>query len=169
MLLSSFKRPVACFKGQRVGNPQPPQVSSFVGSSNEATFDLEGIRCDALTLIDTGSMISTISESFAFRAKLTVLLLQNLIRIEGAGRHQIQYLGYVKFSVCLPELNKFFDVLFLVVPGTPYHGRVPVLIGSSSFSEAVSRDQRLWSPWRLAMQSYRSEKIWSQIRYCRFW
>ena len=69
-------------------------------------------------------MISTISESFALRAKLTVLPLQDLIRIEGAGGHQIQYLGYVKSSVCLPELNKIFDVLFLVVPDTPYqvHG-----------------------------------------------
>ena len=99
IFLSSFKRPVACFKGQKVGNsqPQPPQVSSFVGSSNEATIDLEGIRCNAL--IDTGSMISTISESFALRAKLTVLPLQDLIHIEGTGGHQIQYLGYVKSSV----------------------------------------------------------------------
>ena len=109
----SFKRPVACFKGQRVGNPQLTQVSSFVGFSNEATIDLEGIRCNAL--IDTGSMISTISESFALRVKLNVLPLQDLIRIEGAGGHQIQYLGYVKSSVCLPELNKFFDVLFTLL------------------------------------------------------
>ena len=107
-------------------------------------------------------MISTISESFALRAKLTVLPLQYLIRIEGAGEHQIQYLGYVKSSVCLPELNKFFDILFLVVPDTPYHGRVPVLIGtnmlSSSFSEAVSSDQRLSNPWRLAMQSLTGQR-----------
>ena len=80
---------VLVLKGQRVGNPhpQPPQVSSFVVFSNEATIDIEGIRCNAL--IDTGYMISTISESFAHIAKLTVLPLQDLIRIEGARGHHI--------------------------------------------------------------------------------
>ena len=60
--------------------------------------------------------------------------------------HHIQYLGYVKSSITLPELNTIFAVLFLVVPDTMYHERVPVLIGtvlSAGFSESVGSDERL--------------------------
>ena len=165
--LSDFKLPVACFKGQRAGSRQhkPPPVSSLVGSSNEAGIEVEGIKCNAL--INTGSMVSTISHSFSLKTKLIVYPLQDLIHVEGAWGQHIQYLGYVKSSITLPELNTIFDVLFLVVPDTMYHERVPVLIGtnvlSAGFSESVGSEERLSSPWR-SRRSRRSEEIRRQSR-----
>ncbi len=92
---------------------------------------LDGRTCTAL--LDTGSMVSTISAGLAQELQLEVAPLEGLLRVEGAGGHSLQYLGYVEARTELPGFAPL-DALFLVMPDTAYHGRVPVLLGTNVLS-----------------------------------
>ena len=74
-------------------------------------------------------MVSTISESLVSKLKLQVKALDDLIRIEGVGGHNIQYLGYVEAEIKFADLPVASTcALFLVVSDTVYHNSVPVLV-----------------------------------------
>ena len=55
-----------------------------------------GNNCPICALLDTGSMVSTIAERFVPKLKFYVKPFGDLIRVEGAGGHSIQYSGYVE-------------------------------------------------------------------------
>ena len=58
-------------------------MERLVGNSNEVDIELEGKSVTAL--LDTGSMISTISASMATNAELQCHRLDNLLQVEGEG------------------------------------------------------------------------------------
>ena len=63
--------------------------------ANQCMVHIEGHPCKGL--IGTGSMVTTIGESF-YKKCLTncpILPIGNLLRVEGAGGQAIPYLGYV--------------------------------------------------------------------------
>ena len=102
-----------------------------MGSPNETIAAVNGISC--LTLVDTGSMVSTVSEVF-WRQKLSDVQLKpigDLLHIEGAAGQAVPYLGYIEVSVNIPEISQEQDCLILVVPQTNYSSRVPLLIGTN--------------------------------------
>ena len=81
------------------------------------------------TLLDTGSMINTISEKLAQSLGIDCQPLGGLLCVEAANGNFLQYLGYVEASIKLPSLeNSTMDVLLLVVEDTRYNESVPVLI-----------------------------------------
>ena len=125
-----------------------------MGESNEVGIVIEGKS--SLALLDTGSMVSTVSQSLVSELNLNIQPLNQLLRVENAGGHQLQYLGFIEASTYFPDLTVgSVDVLFLVVPDTKFHAKVPVIIGTnvlrSGISEGHSGD--IPSPWRLAFQS----------------
>ena len=85
-----FKLAKACCGGLTAGqtsaSPQT-KVTCLVGQANEVH------NSPTCPLLDTGSMVSTIAESFVHKLKLDVKPLGDLIRVEGAGGHSIQYSG----------------------------------------------------------------------------
>ena len=109
------------------------QSENLVGTANEARVLLENVRCNAL--LDTGSQVSTLAESF-YRKHFSHLPLEDcslLLRIEGAGGHTIPYLGYFVVTV---QLNgtAAVDVPVLVVHDTEYHSSVPFLLDKRTSS-----------------------------------
>ena len=109
-----------------------PRVSTLVGSANETHVLIEGVRTQAL--LDTGSSVSTISQSF-YETHLSHLPLQpvkTLMSLECADGSALPYLGFIACELQVHGISdkpEALDSLFLVVNNTSYHKTVPVLIG----------------------------------------
>ena len=72
-----------------------PRVSTLVGSANETHVHIEGVRTQAL--LDTGSSVSTISQSF-YETHLSHLPLQpvkTLMSLECVDGSALPYLGFI--------------------------------------------------------------------------
>lgn len=102
----------------------------LVGDENVSNIKIDNV--ETFCLMDTGSVISTVSEEF-YRQYLESTEIQPLTdfvgKFESATGDGLSYLGYLK---CTIELNKrIISVLMLVTPTTNYSRRVPVLIGTN--------------------------------------
>ena len=118
----------------------------LVGPSCEVAVTLEGRSCQAL--LDTGSMVSTVTYSLSHQLKLDIHPMDHLLRVEGVGGQMFQYMGYVIARVQLPDINQEVDAMFLVIPDIGYNCTTPVLIGTNILqhlhsSESVSHEY----PW----------------------
>ena len=56
--------------------------------------------------------------------------LNNLVRVEGAGGHQLTYLGYVEVKLATSSGTSVWAPV-LVAPKTEYNTRVPVILGTN--------------------------------------
>ena len=116
-------------------NPDP--LLRLIGPANEATIIIEGQEFKAL--IDSGSQLSTISESLVTALELPVHKLNTLIEAEVSGGGTIPYVGYVEARLKIPGIkvmNK--DSLFMVSNNSPYMERVPIQLGTLHIREAIS-------------------------------
>lgn len=136
---------------------------NLVGNSNETIIDLEGQPCHAL--LDTGSSVSLISETFFRTYKIPLQPLHGLLDIEGAAGQKLSYLGYVCMDLTLSwEKGSIKQpCLFLVTPDTKYSERVPVLLGTNILWALMEQCQqhcgvrflqtsKLGTPWQLAFR-----------------
>ena len=134
-----FKPTVAAVEGQTAATAfqmteQSP--NKLVGNVNEAHVSFDGHQCTAL--LDTGSMVSTVSETF-YNSYLTdnpLLAIDDLLRIECADGQLLPYLGYIETELSMLEQEEGGEVstitfLCLVVPDTAYNTEVPVLLGTN--------------------------------------
>ena len=103
-----------------------PDVLGLVGPSSEVVVKLEGRSCQAL--LDTGSMVSTVTYSLSKQLKLPIHPMDHLIRVEGVGGHLLQYSGYVIAKVQMPDIDQEVEAMFRVVPDIGYNCATPVLI-----------------------------------------
>lgn len=132
----------------------------LIGEANEADILLDGINCCAL--LDTGSSVSTLCESFYKRLSgVTLEPLQEILNIEGAAGQKLPYLGYVSMSLQIPSMNALEqECLFLVTPDTRYSEQVPVLLGTNILCPLMEECQQHYgvrylqndcieTPWKL--------------------
>ena len=86
----------------------------LVGDTNESDVLVEGV--DTHCLVDTGSMVSTISETFFnhhLRSFYDLQPLTNLLSVEVGGGHLLQYLGYVDWPFSSQKMFLVTEVLRL--------------------------------------------------------
>lgn len=137
--------------------------SKLVGAANESMVFIEDV--EARCLVDTGSQLTTIAESF-FKTQLNHLCIRPLSDIFGseeftmksAGGHSLPYLGYVEARIAIPGVQGVLEILLLVVPDTDYSRRVPVLIGTNvmryldraTILEAAENE--IVRPWQMALR-----------------
>ena len=137
-------------------NPSPKfndtGVLGLVGPSCEVLVQLEGKSCKAL--LDTGSMVSTVTYSLSQQLKLPIHPMNHLIQVEGVGGQLLQYMGYVIAKVQLPDINQEVEAMFLVVPDVGYNCTTPVLIGTNILKHLHSSNA----------MSYRYQ--WSSVFKC---
>ena len=120
----------------RAGTSDEDQLSQrMVGPANVVSMEVEGIGCDAL--VDTGSMVTTVAESF-WRSKLKSIPLhplKDLIHVEGANGLEIKYLGFVEvtfqFGNGVAGLEQAHKAPVLVVVHTQYNDKVAFIIGTN--------------------------------------
>jgi transposase InsO family protein len=141
----------SAFGSQRVsrnGENPKPIIEQLVGDANITQISVQGHP--ASCLLDTGSMVSTISDDFCRTLGLEITPISDLISLESAGGHSLPYLGYTECTLSLPEpICVTTQALFLVVPSTTYHTKVPVLIGTNVLSTVVPKDDGNTS-WHMA-------------------
>jgi transposase InsO family protein len=139
-------------------------MKRMVGESNEAYISLNGKG--GMALIDTGSSVSSISQSFydAEFSDVPLKSLQEIIMIEGASGHYVPYSGYVELKLDIASNLFDKDCLFLVVKDTNYSAEVPVLIGTNilgplhnqmreKHGDRYIQTANLTTAWQLAFHS----------------
>ena len=139
----------------------------LVGTSNETDIEIGGHECRAL--LDTGSCVSIISESY-WRDNMgdqhPLNPIQDFIHIECADGKPLPYLGYisteVRISTGIPKSSSV-TCLLLVTPDTKYASQVPVILGTNimgeflreckdNFGNQYLQRANLHVPWFLAFR-----------------
>ncbi|VDI19091.1 Hypothetical predicted protein [Mytilus galloprovincialis] len=79
-------------------------TEGLLGSPNEVTVVINGLQ--AAALLDTGSTVSTVSQSFhrQYLADSPIQTLNQILNIECADGQNMPYLGYISADLQLPEL-----------------------------------------------------------------
>ena len=95
----------------------------------------------ASALLDTGSNVSTVSESF-YRKHLShhdLYSLTNVLKIECADGQSLPYLGYIHTSIsaAVTGSQQAIQCLVLVCPDFEYSKSTPLLLGTNFLSEAM--------------------------------
>ena len=108
-------------------------IDRMVGSTNVSSILIQNQHVDAL--IDSGSMVTTISESGYnnLKVKPTLNNLDQLgLEISVADGSSLKYMGYIECSLTLPFLTKSsYDIPVLVVPDTDFNYKCPVIVGTN--------------------------------------
>ena len=73
------------------------QTYQLVGQANEVDLIVGDTHCTAL--LDTGSMVSTISADTCRNMNLEIQPLDEIIQLESAGGHKLSYLGLVQIDI----------------------------------------------------------------------
>ena len=142
--------------GLKYYNPNP--WARILGRTNETDVEIDGIISKAL--IDSGAMISMMSRGYCDEHGYEIQPLDHLVPIEGSGRADIPYLGYVEVRMPILGIHSFDrNVLMLISHTTThYHQRVPIQVGShiiDQVTSCISEDelQSLSQSWKLAYMS----------------
>ena len=96
---------------------------------------------EVLSLLDTGSCISSIGQSF-YESNLKhppLLPMSDILNVECADGQQLPYLGYISTMMTSPGIPQCSEkaCLFLIVPDTNYNLKVPALIGTNILDKIV--------------------------------
>lgn len=137
----------------------------MVGECNEVAITIAGKSVSAL--LDTGSTVSTVSESF-YKCHLPHLELQSLtevLDIECASGTSLPYLGFIEAEIGnVPGMDlKNRTFLLLVVPDSRYNSQVPILLGTNilipamntckqRYGERYLQNHKLDTPWYLTFR-----------------
>ena len=136
----------------------------MIGPENEGFINISGT--DTRGLIDTGSMVSSVSESF-YNELNPRPVLRDLsdfnLSITAANGQGIPYIGYILTTVSVSHFGTTLrNMPILVVSNTSYNQKVPCLIGTNIISRCkLNRDNSkpVPEPWQMAFDSIIDEKI----------
>ena len=126
----------------------------MIGHSNESKVKV----CDKETicLIDSGSMVTTISEKF-YNSLQNKPELHDITEFQldvyGANGGSLPYIGYVEAKVEVPHMNEPLFIPALVTKVSDANARIPVIIGTNvlTFCKDLSN---VWDEaWQNAIQS----------------
>ena len=139
----------------------------MVGTANEAIAIINGNRCKCL--VDTGSQITTMSQSFYESCLPNVRLnsIDSLLQVEGANGLPVPYLGYVEVSISLPgSLPGSFelDAPVLIVPDTPYNKKVPVCVGTNVIQICIDRGVSMFGEHFVTNRQ--TDPVWRLVYKC---
>lgn len=139
----------------------------LIGKSNEHTIFVEDREVRAL--IDTGSMISTLSEEYyalmSNKPELKSLQKDFEIYIICANGETIPYVGYTEVSIRAPFTNgNPILAPILIVPSTEYNKSVPAIIGTNMIRECANQCkqeeiQEVPIEWQTAFSSLSGSSI----------
>ena len=134
--------------GQAEVTSSPSPICDLLGHANEAEVVIGGESCRAL--VDTGSMITSVGETYYkehLQEKYPLQELNSLLKVEGAGGHQLKYTGYAEMEIMVPEHSTTsFWVPVLVAPDTTYNSMVPLIVGTNVIKMLFGdKSEDIWS------------------------
>ena len=115
----------------------------MIGAANGCVAAVNGRA--RLALLDTGSQITSISESFCNKHLRDCIIhpVESLLRVVGAAGQDVPFLGYVEVEVEFPleeaGLCSRLQALVLVVPDNACNQQVPLVIGTNIVRECKDR------------------------------
>ena len=125
--------------------------------------------CGAKTsgLIDTGSQISSLSESFynSMEPKPPLRDVKELginLSVLSASGNKLPYIGFIGIDVSVPGLNNMVcSTLALVVSDTSYNKQVPCIIGTNAIRlyKNSCTSENIPSEWEMAFDGISDESI----------
>ena len=151
-------------------------VHRLVGSANEHSVVVNGssFKC----LLDSGSMVTTISQSAyqSLNPKVSLHPLDNLgLTLSVADGSSLKYSGYIEATISLPFLSSFnLDIPVLVIPDNDFNVSCPVIIGTNVlrrcriFLQEIPEDSPVPEEWQLAMDNlnpHTTQSVWKE-EYC---
>ena len=124
---------------------------------------------EARALLDTGSCVSVLSQSFYndHLSELPLHSIDNILQIECADGNNLPYAGYVEIDIDvisgLPQ-SKPHTALLLVTPDTHYSATTPVILGTNvlkvlfhdcktTFGVQFLQKAKLHTPWYLSFRA----------------
>ena len=136
----------------------------MVGPENESDISICGVTTRGL--IDTGSMVSSISQSF-YESINPTPELRNIsdfgLKITAANGEKIPYIGYILAPVSVSHFGTLVDEIpILIVSNTAYNRKVPSLIGTniiSRCSDTKCSSTSVPDQWKMAFDSLVNDNI----------
>ena len=157
-----FKKIIAKQAKSRYHNPDP--LFWLIGEANETEVVLNQTKLKAL--VDSGSQISTLTETLAKLMGLKIKSLKNILEIEGTEGKKVKYKGYIEADLSIPQVKGFEEpCLFVVVGDSEYGKRVPIQIGTlhidmvleKATKEELSLLGRTWERGTLLQKSVKRD------------
>lgn len=108
----------------------------LIGSKTAANIRVNGIDCNSL--LDTGSQVTTVSQSFynLHLSDQTMQPVSKILEVEGATGDLVPYAGCVQLNIQFPKefivSEPQVETLALVVPDIRSNSDMPVLIGTNT-------------------------------------
>lgn len=130
---NEIKLTATCFSTRTLGRQRDEQrqLPGIIGDTTEVEIKVNGITTSAL--LDTGSTVSTICESFYYEnfPDIEIQNIEDVFELKCADGSNLPYKGAVELEVISDGLGdeREYRCLFLVVNDTEYHKNVPVLLG----------------------------------------
>ena len=159
--VESFKRKKGFCGEQPVIPSQDSDNAPLVGPLNETCVRIEGR--DTLGLIDTGSQVSCVSETFfnTHLKHLQIFPLASILQVEGIDGSYLPYTGYIEAEITFPGHVlgnvKTMTCLLLVTKDTNYNKHCPVLLGTNVILACLELNKgysgNIPRAWRVAFQS----------------
>ena len=147
--------------------PTSPKCK-LLGSANEAEVTICDQTCPAL--IDTGSMITSVSTNFYQEHLCEEYPLQplNSLKVECAGGDHLPYLGYIDATLRIPNcMMDDIGVPVLVIKDTSYNARVPVVVGTNVIrilkESGISPSTDSWAMAIDSLQVSSNEAVTSEL------
>lgn len=115
----------------------------MVGTKSTGQIIIDGTSFNCL--LDTGSQVTTISQSFynSYLYEHEIQPLNNLLEIEGANGQVVPYLGFVELNIAFPPeflgASMDVDTLALVVPDVRSSQHPCVLLGMNTLDLAYEK------------------------------
>ena len=148
-----------------------PKLHQQRPSNGDSTPKVVGSRCvasikikdiTAAALLDTGSQVSVVSQSFYRQHFYKDMKPLTDIDVECANGNNLAYLGYITAAVDLPGAATDRPLLcsMLVAPENGYNLNVPILLGTNVLQTAMAgvrrqfgnqflKDANIHPPWHL--------------------
>lgn len=133
----------------------------LVGSRTVASVKINDVT--AAALLDTGSQVSVISQSFYRHHFYKDMKPLGNLDVECANGNSLTYLGYITAAVDLPgaATNRPLLCSMLVTPDSGYNLSVPILLGTNVLQKAMDgvnikfghrfiKEASIQTPWRLS-------------------
>ena len=115
-----------------INSPKEQVLEKVVGKENISHIIIENTRTTAL--VDTGSAIPTVCESFVnnITPKPHIYSLDETdVEVKVADGRTLPYTGCIDATVKLPFSEASVEVLLSVVPTTEYNKKEPIIVGTN--------------------------------------
>ena len=94
-----------------------------------------------MALIDTGALVSTITQDFCEQHGYNIYPMKQMLHLKGAREFSIPYLRYIEATVRIPPIRNYHECIpmFVLKSSSPFSLRIPVKLGITVLYRATDK------------------------------